>query len=172
METTKQDRCNTSETGENMCISFSRRHFFSLAGWGMFFAAMLGFLSQIFGYKGFFYPRVLFEPSPRFTIGKPDDFPQISVTKLKARRVFIVRTGNIFQAISVVCTHLGCAVEFSKAKGIFECPCHGSKYYRTGENFAGPAPRPLAHFEMSVDHSGRLIVNKSKVVPTETELIV
>jgi cytochrome b6-f complex iron-sulfur subunit len=39
-------------------------------------------------------------------------------------------------------------------------------------NFAGPAPRPLAHFEMSVDHSGRLIVNKSKVVPTETELIV
>lgn len=41
-----------------------------------------------------------------------------------------------------------------------------------GKNFAGPAPRPLAHFEMSVDHSGRLIVNKSKVVPTETELIV
>ena len=100
METTKQDRCNTSETGENMCLSFSRRHFFSLAGWGMFFAAMLGFLSQIFGYKGFFYPRVLFEPSPRFTIGKPDDFPQISVTKLKERRVFIVRSGNIFQAIS------------------------------------------------------------------------
>ncbi len=72
----------------------------------------------------------------------------------------------------MVCTHLGCAVEFSKAKNIFECPCHGSKYYRTGVNFAGPAPKPLAHFEMSVDHSGRLIVDKSKVVPTETELIV
>jgi cytochrome b6-f complex iron-sulfur subunit len=146
METTKQDRCNTSETGENMCLSFSRRHFFSLAGWGMFFAAMLGFLSQIFGYKGFFYPRVLFEPSPRFTIGKPDDFPQISVTKLKERRVFIVRSGNIFQAISVVCTHLGCAVEFSKAKGIFECPCHGSKYYRTGDKLCRPCTKTFSSF--------------------------
>ena len=49
---------------------------------------------------------------------------------------------------------------------------YGSKYYRTGVNFAGPAPKPLAHFEMSVDHSGRLVVDRGKTVPTETELIV
>ena len=35
METTEQDRCNTSETGENIWFTFTRRHFFSLAGWGM-----------------------------------------------------------------------------------------------------------------------------------------
>ncbi len=72
-----------------------------------------------------------------------------------------------------MCTHLGCAVEFSKKKNIFECPCHGSKYYRNGVNFAGPAPRPLAHFEMVIDpYSGRLVVDKSKTVSVETELIV
>ena len=67
---------------------------------------------------------------------------------------------------------MGCAVEFSKEKNIFECPCHGSKYYRNGVNFAGPAPKPLDHFEMVMDYSGRLIVDKSKTVSVETELVV
>ena len=173
MNTTEEkDKCYSSEAKGGIWFTFSRRHFLPLAGWGLFFAAYGAFLSQIFGYKGFFYPKVLFEPSPRFTVGKPHSFPQTSVTKLKSRRIFIVRDGNSFKALSVVCTHLGCAVEFSRAKNIFECPCHGSKYDRTGVNFAGPAPRPLAHFEMVLDHSGRLIVDKSKAVSVETELIV
>jgi cytochrome b6-f complex iron-sulfur subunit len=83
-----------------------------------------------------------------------------------------VRDGNSFKALSVVCQHLGCAVEFSKEKNIFECPCHGSKYYRNGVNFAGPAPRPLNHFEVVLDDSGKLVVDTSKVVPLETELVV
>ncbi len=172
MNTTEKNKCNSSEAKSGIWFTFSRRHFLSLAGWGLFLTAIGSVFIQIFGYKGFFYSRVLFEPSPRFTVGKPGSFPENSVTKLKSRRVFIVRDGNSFKAISVVCTHLGCAVEFSKGKDIFECPCHGSKYYRNGVNFAGPAPKPLAHFEMSQDHNGRLVVDKSKMVPTQTELVV
>jgi len=172
METTEKDKCCSSETEERIWFSFSRRHFLSLAGWGLFFAAIGGYLSQLFGYKGFFYPKVIFEPSPRFTVGDPKSFPENSVTKLKSRRVFIVRDGNSFKAFSVVCTHLGCAVEFSKEKDIFECPCHGSKYDRNGVNFAGPAPKPLDHYEMVLDPSGRLVVDKSKVVSNKTELVV
>ncbi|MEK7359961.1 MAG: hypothetical protein AAB422_06265 [Planctomycetota bacterium] len=55
---------------------------------------------------------------------------------------------------------------------MFECPCHGSKYYRNGVNFAGPAPRPLDHFEVVLDDAGKLVVDTSKVVPLETELVV
>jgi len=173
METTQKDRCNTSETGEMIWFTFSRRHLLSLAGWGLFFAAMGGYLVRFFWFKyGFFYPKVLFEPSPRFTVGEPKSFPENSVTKLKSRSIFIVRDGDSFKALSVVCTHLGCAVEFSKEKNIFECPCHGSKFYRNGVNFAGPAPKPLNHFEMVMDYSGRLIVDKSKTVSVETELVV
>jgi cytochrome b6-f complex iron-sulfur subunit len=175
METTEEkDRCNASETGDMIWFTFSRRHFLSLAGWGLFFAAMGGYLVRFFWFKhGFFFPKVVFEPSPRFTVGDPKSFPENSVTKLNSRRIFIVRDGNSFKAFSVVCTHLGCAVEFSKKKNIFECPCHGSTYYRNGVNFAGPAPRPLAHFEMVIDpYSGRLVVDKSKTVSVETELIV
>ena len=39
-------------------------------------------------------------------------------------------------------------------------------------NFAGPAPRPLSHFEIVLDDAGKLVVDTSKVVPLETELIV
>jgi cytochrome b6-f complex iron-sulfur subunit len=144
----------------------------SLAGWGLFFATIGGYLSQLLGYKGFFYPKVLFEPSPKFPVGDPGSFAVNSVTTLKSRKIFVVRDGNSFKAISVVCQHLGCAVEFSKEKNIFECPCHGSKYYRNGVNFAGPAPRPLSHFEVILDDAGRLVVDTSKTVPVDTELIV
>ena len=173
METTEKDKGYSSETEERIWFSFSRRHFLSLAGWGLLFAAMGGYLVRFFWFKhGFFYPKVLFELSPRFAVGEPKSFAENSVTKLKSRRVFIVRDGNSFKAFSVVCTHLGCAVDFSKEKNIFECPCHGSKYYRNGVNFAGPAPRPLDHYEMVLDHSGRLVVDKSIIVSNETELIV
>ena len=96
METTEEkDKCYLSETEKGIWFSFSRRHFLSLAGWGLFFAAIGGYLTQLFGYKGFFYPKVLFEPSPRFAAGQPMSFPENSVTKLPSRRVFIVRDGKL-----------------------------------------------------------------------------
>lgn len=172
MEAKEKTRRNTSETEGGIWFNFSRRNFLTMAGWGLFFATIGAYLSQILGYKGFFYPKVLFEPSPKFAVGEPTSFPENSVTTLKSRKIFLVRDGNSFKAISVVCQHLGCAVEFSKEKNIFECPCHGSKYYRNGVNFAGPAPRPLYHFEVVLSDSGKLVVDTSKIVPIETELIV
>lgn len=172
MEAKEKIRRNTSETEGRIWFNFSRRNFLTVAGWGLFFATVGAYLSQILGYKGFFYPKVLFEPSPKFAVGEPKSFLENSVTTLKSRKIFVVRDGNSFKAISVVCQHLGCAVEFSKEKNIFECPCHGSKYYRNGVNFAGPAPRPLSHFEVVLSDSGKLVVDTSKIVPIETELIV
>ncbi|TLD41204.1 MAG: Rieske Fe-S protein of the bc complex [Candidatus Jettenia ecosi] len=172
MEAKEKTRRNTSETEGRIWFNFSRRNFLTVAGWGLFFATIGAYLSQILGYKGFFYPKVLFEPSPKFAVGEPKSFLENSVTTLKSRKIFVVRDGNSFKAISVVCQHLGCAVEFSKEKNIFECPCHGSKYYRNGVNFAGPAPRPLSHFEVVLSDNGKLVVDTSKIVPIETELIV
>lgn len=172
MEIKGKKQCCTSENEGGIWFSFSRRSLLTLGGWGLFFVTIGAYLSQILGYKGFFYPKVLFEPSPRFSVGEPKTFTENSVTTLKSRKIFVVRDGNSFKALSVVCQHLGCAVEFSKEKNIFECPCHGSKYYRNGVNFAGPAPRPLNHFEVILDDSGKLVVDTSKIVPIETELIV
>ncbi len=152
-----------------------KRDFFTLAGWALFLVTSLIYTLKLFGPKnmgGFFFPKVLFEPSPIFSVGLPADYAPGSVTTLKARKVFIVREGNSFKAISVICQHLGCAVHWTKEKNIFECPCHGSKYYKSGVNFAGPAPRPLSHFDVSVADDGKLVVDTEKIVPINTELVV
>ncbi len=153
-------------------IYTNKRDFFTLAGWVFFLSTMLIYALKTLGPKGFFFPKVLFEPSPVFPVGFPADFPENTVTTLKSRKVFVVREGNSFKAISVVCQHLGCAVHWTKEKNIFECPCHGSKYYKNGVNFAGPAPRPLYHFHIALSDEGKLIVYTENIVPKETVLEV
>jgi cytochrome b6-f complex iron-sulfur subunit len=48
------------------------------------------------------------------------------------------------------CVHLGCRVPFCDTSQWFECPCHGSKYNKAGEYRAGPAPRGLDRFPLTV----------------------
>ncbi|HHT9120901.1 MAG TPA: ubiquinol-cytochrome c reductase iron-sulfur subunit [Candidatus Hypogeohydataceae bacterium YC41] len=152
---------------------WSRRGFFALAGWAVFLGTVGAYLWRLFGTtSGFFFPKVLYEPSKIFAVGYPNDFPDHAVVTLKARRVFVVREGNGYQAISMVCQHLGCAVHWTEEKGIFECPCHGSKYYKDGVNFAGPAPRPLYHFQMNLADDGKLVVDTSTIIEREKKLLI
>ncbi|MDE7105967.1 MAG: FAD-dependent oxidoreductase [Anaeroplasmataceae bacterium] len=39
------------------------------------------------------------------------------------------------------CTHLGCALYYNKEEGVYECPCHGTKYTEFGEVLFNPANR-------------------------------
>ena len=48
------------------------------------------------------------------------------------------------------CVHLGCRVPFCQTSQWFECPCHGSKYNHSGEYKAGPAPRGLDRFPLTI----------------------
>ena len=45
----------------------------------------------------------------------------------------------------------------------FKCPCHGSGYYQNGENFEGPAPRPLDRYKISLSDNGQLVIDKSVI---------
>ena len=60
------------------------------------------------------------------------------------------------------CPHLGCRVPECKSSQWFECPCHGSQYNRVGEKKAGPAPRGMDRFGVSVSN-GSVIVDTGKV---------
>ena len=52
-------------------------------------------------------------------------------------------------AFSAVCTHMGCTVMPDGAE--LHCPCHGSVYdLASGDNVAGPAPRPLDQIPVEV----------------------
>ena len=63
------------------------------------------------------------------------------------------------------CPHLGCRVPACASSQWFECPCHGSKFNRVGEKKAGPAPRGLDRFPMTLNAAGELIVDTGSIIP-------
>jgi cytochrome b6-f complex iron-sulfur subunit len=122
-------------------------------------AATAGFLLATFR---FLVPNVLYEPSRRFDIGPPSDFPPGSVTFLPERGIYIFNGAEGFYAISSVCTHLGCNVK----RGVpgFACPCHGSQFDENGQVVHGPAPKPLPWFALSLSARAQLVVDLDQSV--------
>ena len=162
----------------------SRRKFLSRLGIGAIVAALGG---QAYAVFRSLVPNVLYEPAQRFKVGTPDAFTEGGVF-LEDKRLFIFRQQNTFHAVSAACTHLGCTVKMQKLaqpKKVsvggkefdetveFHCPCHGSKYYGDGTNYAGPAPRPLDYFKLEVSpEDGQLIVDAGAKVGQDFRLTI
>ena len=144
----------------------TRRDFFSMAGWRLFWAAII--ISAV-GLVRFFFPRALYEPPTTFSAGSPDDYQtgKVSQKYLKNERTFIVRSEDGIYALHAKCTHLGCTVIWSKEEHKYKCPCHGSGFHASGINFEGPAPRPLERFKISLGRDGNIIVDRGRLFREE-----
>ena len=127
---------------------------------------------MIYGYLGinllmflrFFFPRALYEPNTVFNIGYPADFSLgIDQRYLMTNRVWIIREPDRIFVIFARCTHLGCTPEWKPSENKFKCPCHGSGYDSEGVNFEGPAPRPMDRAHISLDATGKIIVDTSRL---------
>jgi cytochrome b6-f complex iron-sulfur subunit len=163
----------------------TRRNFFTWVGLGSVVLALGGCGA---GTVSLLMPKMNYEPSTTFTVGRPTDYQKGDMKLLEAKQVFIFRsywkdekTGETiegFQALTAVCTHLGCsykpfaqADDAAHATGYFikqvhaHCPCHGSIFARNGKVLGGPAPRPLPFFQISLTPDGRLAVDNSKIGP-------
>jgi cytochrome b6-f complex iron-sulfur subunit len=140
----------------------SRRYFFEIIGFGALGIALVGGLVRAVQYLS---PNVLLEPSPKFKAGLAENYQPGSVTFIKEQKVYIVREKEgDFYSVSAVCTHLGCITSWRPERDIIACPCHGSKFTMQGNVIAGPAPRPLPRFLITLDDQGQLVVDKSKIV--------
>jgi cytochrome b6-f complex iron-sulfur subunit len=64
---------------------------------------------------------------------------------------FLTRSGNQVTALSAVCTHMGCILNYSKFRDRFECPCHGATFEKDGQptNYSSPLS-PLPSLKVKV----------------------
>ncbi|MEW6511228.1 MAG: ubiquinol-cytochrome c reductase iron-sulfur subunit [Bacteroidota bacterium] len=162
----------------------SRRSFLQKLGFGGMLAGLAAFGAQSFRSL---IPNVLYEAPAKFKVGSPATLAD-GMTFLEDRRLYVFKEGKSFYAISGACTHLGCTVKYVKLnqpkqmeiggeqKTIpfeFHCPCHGSKFYADGTNYAGPAPRPLHWYRLEVSpDDGQLVVNLNDEVDQNFRLTV
>jgi cytochrome b6-f complex iron-sulfur subunit len=115
--------------------NISRRDFLAVAG-KMLLAASgivgLGELASFLGYQP--------DPAPptRFDLGPATQYPAGSRSLVPEAQAVLLHTPNGFNAISLVCPHLGCTLEM-KADA-FICPCHGSKFTPHGALINGGKP--------------------------------
>lgn len=65
--------------------------------------------------------------------------------------VWLLREGDAVKAWSVVCPHLGCAVDRSATGPGFYCPCHESSFDPAGGRLSGPSPRDMDALATRVD---------------------
>ncbi len=73
-------------------------------------------------------------------------------------RVFLVPAEGKLLALSARCTHLGCTVTYDPLSSEFRCPCHGSRFDRSGKRVAGPARKSLQELPMKREKNGDVVV--------------
>jgi cytochrome b6-f complex iron-sulfur subunit len=112
--------------------------------------------------------RFLRPPRDRTTegvidVGSIQDFraPTVATRWLQRHGLWVVqRDGRLF-ALEARCTHLGCTPRWTPERGVFLCPCHGSRYTPEGVVLNGPAVRPLSRFGISVERD-QVFVDRSQ----------
>lgn len=55
----------------------------------------------------------------------------------------LTATKNLITLKKPRCKHLGCALHYNHLEGVFECPCHGSRYNKNGKVLDGPSLKNL-----------------------------
>lgn len=74
--------------------------------------------------------------------------------------VLVICTGgNVFDALSAICTHQGCTVGYDAARADIICRCHGGVYNLAGQVKGGPPPSALTKY--TVTKNGSVLTVKS-----------
>ena len=79
-----------------------------------------------------------------------DEVGGAALVQSVAGEFLVARTGaSAVAAVDAICTHESCTVT-GAAGAIYVCPCHGSRYDRSGQVVAGPAAAALRRFDATV----------------------
>ncbi len=118
----------------------------------------LGLVAVGAAWAGTFVQSKLF-PQATAQEAKPITFPMSELPVGGAKYVtygglpaIVIRSRESIKAYSLVCTHLGCIVEWQDGVQEFYCACHDGRFDQFGEVIAGPPPVPLEQLPVSVEN--------------------
>lgn len=60
-------------------------------------------------------------------------------------------------ALSAVCTHVRCILEYDRTARGLVCPCHAGRFDLSGNVLSGPPPRALSTYSVSI-RAGEILV--------------
>lgn len=78
---------------------------------------------------------------------------KVVVTHIDGQDVVLRDEGDKIVALSAVCTHQGCVVEYNAADNSLDCPCHGSNFDLNGHVVIGPAKSPLKILKTKIENN-------------------
>ena len=93
-------------------------------------------------------------PRVDFTIDLTD--PQYQVLnstggQVVVNTILIAKGISGFLAVSSICTHAQCTVQYQAFSNEYNCPCHGSKFDTKGGVLMGPASSPLQQYQTQLN---------------------
>ena len=156
-----------------MAEGISRREFLGKAWWGVTGILVVESGAALLASVWPKLPEGSF--GAKLEIGSVEEIRAVPVGAMapyREARFFLSRVESGFLALYRRCTHLGCVVPWLPDErsedglasiGRFNCPCHGSIFDRYGVVHAGPAPRPLDIFPISVE-GRRVMVDTGTII--------
>ncbi|MBN1381217.1 MAG: Rieske (2Fe-2S) protein [Deltaproteobacteria bacterium] len=135
------------------------------------------FLNTLFGswlfalFSGSFYALIKFAfptvgKEPDFVVLKLKDYVDIPNNSVKpftwgnVLGLYLKKEDGSIMALKGVCTHMECNVAYKPDEKKFYCACHQGWFDDTGQNIAGPPPRPLETFDVIVEGEKLIIAKK------------
>jgi Rieske Fe-S protein len=120
----------------------------------------------------FIYPVLKYLAPPTVPDLGQDDVVACRVGDLKPNGSKVFRFGSRpalllltaegeYHAVSAVCTHLGCTVQYRNDMHVIWCACHNGTYGLDGRNVSGPPPRPLESFQVNI-RGNEIVVSRKR----------
>lgn len=109
-------------------------------------------------------------------VAKVDEVPVGSVRRFTTDSVvgFLRHTAEGFSALSGVCTHMGCLLQWNGGARTYDCPCHGGRFTEDGASAASSPviyrPLPAVATEVKDGHVW-VYTAQPMVAPAGTDVI-